>query len=66
MKSYSKRVMTAILAVIMLLSVIAPIYASAAEVTMDLSKAIVSRDHTLKDTEGNVFSADQAPCQENV
>ena len=57
MKSYSKRMMTAILAVIMLLSVIAPIYASAAEVTMDLSKAIVSRDHTLKDTEGNVFSA---------
>ena len=57
MKSYSKRVMTAILAVIMLLSVIAPIYASAAEVTMDLSKAIVSRDHTLNDAEGNVFSA---------
>ena len=57
MKSYSKRVMTAILAVIMLLSVIAPIYASAAEVTMDLSKVEISREHDLVDGDGNLIRA---------
>ena len=57
MKSYSKRVMTAILAVVMLLSVIAPIYASAAQVTMDLSKVEISREHDLVDGDGNLIRA---------
>ena len=57
MRSKSKRVMTALLAVIMLLSVITPISAFAADVTMDLSKAEVSWDYTLTDAEGNAFTA---------
>ncbi len=57
MRSKSKRLMTALMAVIMLLSVITPISAFAADVTMDLSKAEVSWDYTLTDAEGNAFTA---------
>lgn len=53
----SKHIMAAFLAVIMMLSAIAPMTASAAEVTMDLSKAEVSWDYTLTDVEGNAFTA---------
>lgn len=53
----SKRIMTAFLAVVMLLCSFVPITASAAEVTMDLSKAEVSWDYTLTDADGNAFSA---------
>lgn len=53
----SKRIMTAFLAVIMLISTLIPLSASAADVTMDLSKAEVSWDYTLTDEEENVFSA---------
>ena len=65
MKSYSKRVMTAVLAVIMLLSVIAPVYASAAKVTMDLSKVEISREHDLVDGDGNLIRAAYGLKEEN-
>lgn len=57
MRSKSKRLMTALMAVVMLLSVMTPISAFAADVTMDLSKAEVSWDYTLTDADGNVFTA---------
>ena len=57
MRSKSKRLMTALMAVVMLLSVITPISAFAADVTMDLSKAEVSWDYTLTDADGNAFTA---------
>jgi len=41
----------------MLLSVMTPISAFAADVTMDLSKAEVSWDYTLTDADGNAFTA---------
>ena len=47
----SKRIMTAFMAVIMLISTLIPLSASAADVTMDLSKAEVSWDYTLTDEE---------------
>lgn len=53
----SKRIMTAFMAVIMLISTLIPLSASAADVTMDLSKAEVSWDYTLTDEEGRAFSA---------
>jgi LPXTG-motif cell wall-anchored protein len=49
--------MTALMAVVMLLSVMTPISAFAADVTMDLSKAEVSWDYTLTDADGNAFTA---------
>lgn len=57
MRSKFKRLMTALMAVVMLLSVITPISAFAADVTMDLSKAEVSWDYTLTDADGNAFTA---------
>ena len=57
MRSKSKRLMTALMAVVMLLSVMTPISAFAADVTMDLSKAEVSWDYTLTDADGNAFTA---------
>ena len=45
------------MAVIMLISTLIPLSASAADVTMDLSKAEVSWDYTLTDEEGRAFSA---------
>lgn len=57
MRSKSKRMLTALLAVLMLVTTMMPISAFAAEVTMDLSKAEVSQEYTLTDAEGNVFSA---------
>ena len=57
MRSKSKRLMIALMAVVMLLSVMTPISAFAADVTMDLSKAEVSWDYTLTDADGNVFTA---------
>ena len=50
----SKRIMTAFMAVIMLISTLIPLSASAAVVTMDLSKAEVSWDYTLTDEESIV------------
>ena len=41
MRSKSKRLMTALMAVVMLLSVMTPISAFAADVTMDLGKAMI-------------------------
>ena len=52
-----KRIGTALLAVLMLFTALVPLSASAAEVTMDLSKAEVSWDFTLTDKDGNAFSA---------
>ncbi len=57
MRSKSKRLMTALMAVVMLLSVMTPISVFAADVTMDLSKAEVSWDYTLTDADGNAFTA---------
>lgn len=57
MRSKSKRLMTALMAVVMLLSVMTQISAFAADVTMDLSKAEVSWDYTLTDADGNAFTA---------
>ena len=45
-----------ILAIVLTLAFTA-VTISAAEVTMDLSKAKVSEEYTLKDAEGNVFTA---------
>ncbi len=54
----SKRILTAVLNVIMLMTTLVPLSAFAADgVTMDLSKAEVSWDYTLTDYDGNVFSA---------
>lgn len=52
-----KRLTTALLAVVMLFCSLMPMTASAAEVTMDLSKAEVSWDNTLTDAEGKAFTA---------
>ncbi len=52
-----KRITTALLAVVMLFCTLMPMTASAASVTMDLSKAEVSWDYTLTDAEGNAFTA---------
>lgn len=52
-----KRIGTALLAVLMLFAALVPLSASAAEITMDLSKAEVSWDYTLTDYDGNTFSA---------
>ena len=57
MTSKSKRMLTAILAVVMLFTTLIPMSAFAADVTMDLSKAKVSWDFTLTDAEGNTFTA---------
>ena len=48
---------TALLAVVMLLTTLLPLTASAADVTMDLNNCHVSWDYTLTDEEGNAFSA---------
>lgn len=53
----NKRMLTVLLAVVMLLSTLLPLTVSAAEVTMDLEKAEVSWDYTLTDQEGNNFTA---------
>ena len=57
MKAKTKRVVTALLAVIMLLTTLLPLTASATDVTMDLNNCHVSWDYTLTDEEGNAFSA---------
>lgn len=57
MLTKSKRILSAVLAVFMLLTVLLPMSASAADVTMDLSKCEVSWDYTLTDKEGKTFSA---------
>lgn len=58
MKAKTKRVVTAMLAVVMLLTTMLPLTASAASgVTMDLTDCHVSWDYTLTDEEGNTFSA---------
>lgn len=57
MKAKTKRVVTAMLAVVMLLTTLLPLTASAADVTMDLNNCHVSWDYTLTDEEGNAFSA---------
>lgn len=57
MKAKTKRVVTALLAVVMLLTTLLPLTASAADVTMDLNNCHVSWDYTLTDEDGNTFSA---------
>lgn len=57
MKAKTKRVVTALLAVVMLLTTLLPLTASAADVTMDLNNCHVSWDYTLTDEGGNTFSA---------
>ena len=57
MKAKTKRVVTALLAVVMLLTTLLPLTASAADVTMDLNNCHVSWDYILTDDEGNTFSA---------
>ena len=57
MRAKTKRVVTAMLAVVMLLTTLLPLTASAADVTMDLNNCHVSWDYTLTDEEGNAFSA---------
>lgn len=57
MKAKTKRVVTALLAVVMLITTLLPLTASAADVTMDLNNCHVSWDYTLTDEEGNAFSA---------
>ena len=57
MKAKTKRVVTALLAVVMLLTTLLPLTASAADVTMDLNNCHVSWDYTLTDEKGNAFSA---------
>ena len=49
MKAKTKRVVTALLAVVMLLTTLLPLTASAADVTMDLNNCHVSWDYTLTD-----------------
>ena len=57
MKAKTKRVVTALLAAVMLITTLLPLTASAADVTMDLNNCHVSWDYTLIDDEGNTFSA---------
>lgn len=57
MKVKTKRVVTALLAAVMLITTLLPLTASAADVTMDLNNCHVSWDYTLTDDEGNTFSA---------
>lgn len=57
MKAKTKRVVTVLLAAVMLLTTLLPLTASAADVTMDLNNCHVSWDYTLTDDEGNTFSA---------
>ena len=57
MKAKTKRVVTALLAAVMLITTLLPLTASAADVTMDLNNCHVSWDYTLTDDEGNTFSA---------
>ena len=53
----SKRILSSVLAMILLITGLLPMSVSAADVTMDLSKAEVSWDYTLTDEEGNAFAA---------
>ena len=53
----SKRILSSLLAMLLLVTGLLPLSASAAEVTMDLSKCEVSWDYTLTDEEGNPFDA---------
>ena len=57
MKAKTKRVVTALLAAVMLLTTLLPLTASAADVAMDLNNCHVSWDYTLTDEDGNTFSA---------
>ena len=57
MKAKTKRVVTALLAIVMLITALLPLTASAADVTMDLNNCHVSWDYTLTDEDGNTFSA---------
>lgn len=57
MKAKTKRVVTALLAAVMLLTTLLPLTASAADVTMDLNNCHVSWNYTLTDEDGNTFSA---------
>lgn len=57
MKAKTKRVVTALLAIVMLITTLLPLTASAADVTMDLNNCHVSWDYTLTDEDGNTFSA---------
>lgn len=57
MKAKTKRVVTALLAAVMLITTLLPLTASAADVTMELNNCHVSWDYTLTDDEGNTFSA---------
>ena len=50
----SKRLLSALMATLLLITGLLPMSASAAEVTMDLSKCEVSWDYTLTDEEGNL------------
>ena len=63
MLTKSKRILPAVLAVFMLVTVFLPMSASAADVTMDLSKCEVSWDYTLTDKEGKTFSAAYGWCK---
>lgn len=57
MNHKAKRVVTALLAAVMLLTTLLPLTVSAADVTMDLTNCRVSWDYTLTDDDGNTFSA---------
>ena len=57
MLAKSKRILSAVPAMFMLAAMLLPMGASAADVTMDLSKCEVSWDYTLTDAEGNTFTA---------
>ena len=58
MRSKFMRIMTAAFAALMLIMTMLPLSAFAAtEVTMDLSKAEISQEHTLTDADGNAFTS---------
>lgn len=57
MKLSRKRLMAALFAILMMITTMLPLGSAAASITMDLSVAEVSWDATLKDADGNVFSA---------
>lgn len=57
MYTKSKRILSALLAMLILITGLLPLSVFAADVTMDLSKCEVSWDFTLNDEEGNPFEA---------
>ncbi len=56
MRKTKKRLLSLLMAAVMLLGIV-PTTAFAADVTMDISKCEVSWDYTLTDAEGNTFTA---------